>query len=398
MNLMELKQQHKFALDKAESILGAGKAELTDAESRDINMCMREAQTIRGQIEKIEKQNTITSMFQKGPGKNAVLLVDGGRRYTKPLQKELSAEYANDFFDYIASNGTKASAALYEGADGSGGYAVPITVDDQIVPLAPQEMAVRRLATVIPTAMDIKLPQKQSFGTTSAKAELASFSENEPSLAQIVLSAFMAGNTEEVSWELAQDVPSFQAFCVDDLVLAQQMFEENWYCNGTGTGQPQGLFTGGAVGAGVVEEPDSNGNLVSINATLDVQGALNAIYHPGASWLMSRATSIGIRKAQVETNLFNPVWTRVGNQDYLHGYPVQFSAYAPVAARGATPVLFGDFKRGYVIGDRGGSGINVKVLDQPLATQGILVLLAYRRTDGRVRRSEAIQGITIAAS
>ena len=38
-------------------------------------------------------------------------------------------------------------------------------------------------------------------------------------------------------------------------------------------------------------------------------------------------------------------------------------------------MLFGDFKRGYVIGDRGGSGINVKVLDQPLATQGQIVLL-----------------------
>ena len=77
---------------------------------------------------------------------------------------------------------------------------------------------------------------------------------------------------------------------------------------------------------------------------------------------------------------------------------MEFSAYAPTAARGATPCLFGDFKRAYVIGDRGGSGINVKVLDQPLASQGILQLLAYRRTDGRVRRSEAVRGITIAAS
>jgi HK97 family phage major capsid protein len=57
--------------------------------------------------------------------------------------------------------------------------------------------------------------------------------------------------------------------------------------------------------------------------------------------------------------------------------------------------LFGDFKQGYVIGDRGGSGINVKILDQPKATEGILQLLAYRRTDGRIRRAEAIQAITL---
>lgn len=127
-------------------------------------------------------------------------------------------------------------------------------------------------------------------------------------------------------------------------------------------------------------------------------GKLNAVYHPNASWLMSRPTSIVIRKAQVETNLFNPIWTRVGTQDFLHGYPVYYSASMPAATRGNAPVLFGDFKRGYIIGDRGGSGINVKVLDQPLATQGIIVLLAYRRTDGRVRRSEAVQQYNIAAS
>jgi HK97 family phage major capsid protein len=225
---------------------------------------------------------------------------------------------------------------------------------------------------------------------------LASFGENEPTLTQITLSAFMAGNVEEVSWELAQDVPAFQAFCVDDLVLSQQMFEENLYVNGTGSGQAQGLI--GNVGAGVWEEPDTNGNLVTVNGTLDILSKLNAVYHPGASFLMSRATSIILRKAQAEANLFIPIWTRVGTQDYLHGYPVEYSAYMPTAARGAAPLLFGDFKRGYVIGDRGGSGINVKVLDQPLATQGILVLLAYRRTDGRVRRSEAIQQYNISAS
>jgi HK97 family phage major capsid protein len=148
----------------------------------------------------------------------------------------------------------------------------------------------------------------------------------------------------------------------------------------------------------VVEEPDTNGNLVTINGTLDILSKLNAVYHPGASFLMSRATSIILRKAQAEANLFAPVWTRVGTQDFLHGYPVAYSQYLPTAARGATPLLFGDFKRGYVIGDRGGSGINVKVLDQPLATQGQIVLLAYRRTDGRVRRSEAIQEYTIASS
>jgi HK97 family phage major capsid protein len=290
------------------------------------------------------------------------------------------------------------SAALYESGGGaSGGYAVPITVSDQIVPLAPNEMAVRRIAQVIPTTMDIKIPTKQSFSTASAKAETSSFTESEPTLGQITLSAYMAGVLQEVSWELAQDVPAFQAFAVDDMILAQQMYEENLYVNGTGSGQAQGLV--GNVGTGYgPQEPDSNGNLVSIVGILNLIGTLKEAYQANASFLMARPTGVIIRKAQMLSNLFFQAFTSLGGQDYLFGYPVSYSSSMPAANRGNAPVIFGDFKRGYLIGDRGGSGINVKVLDQPLASQGILQLLAYRRTDGRVRRSEALQTYTVSSS
>jgi HK97 family phage major capsid protein len=154
----------------------------------------------------------------------------------------------------------------------------------------------------------------------------------------------------------------------------------------------------GNVGAGITGVAAGSDTYQSelLTATFNVQGSLNAAYYRNASWLMSRATGVVLRKAQMAANLFAPVWTRENGRDYLHGFPVQFSASMPTIATGHTPILFGDFKNGYVIGDRGGSGINVKILDQPLATAGQLQLLAYRRTDGRVRRSEAIQAITLA--
>ncbi len=416
-SLFELRKQKTEAIAKASAIVDRANTEkrrLSGAEQIDYSAVMTEIAQLEHAEKTIESKNTISRMV--GPA--GTLLTDGVPNGEKRQPRVFTREYLAAQTRYFQTNGREvsadlaeyqdalggfplavlrgASAALYEGSDTGGGYAVPIVVDDQIVPLAPSEMAVRQLATVIPTVSDIKFPVKASFGTTTAKAETSSFGESELSLGQFTLSAFMAGNNETLSWELAQDVPAFQATTVDDLILGQQMYEENLYVNGNGSGQAQGLV--GNVGAGVTEEPDTNGNLVSINATLDVMGTLNAVYHKNASWLMSRPTSIGIRKAQVESNLFNPVWQRVGQQDFLHGYPVYYSASMPAAARGASPVLFGDFKRGYIIGDRGGSGINVKVLDQPKALQGEIVLLAYRRTDGRVRRSEAIQTITISAS
>jgi HK97 family phage major capsid protein len=395
MNLFELKAQREHALAKADSIVKAAEAahrSFTASEQLEVDTAMLAVKSLNPRIKEIESKNTITKMFPNG-----VVLVDGGRKYTVQKQVNLSADYPDAFYQYVRSGGREVSAALYEGSEGAGGYAVPITVDDQIVPLAPQEMSVRQLAQVIPTAMDIKIPQKGSFGVANAKAENAAFTEVDPTLSQITLSAFMAGIQETVSWELAQDVPAFQAFCVDDMILAQQMYEENLYVNGTGSGEAQGLV--GNVGAGYgPQEPDTNGNLVSITGILNLIGTLNAYYHADAAFLMQRETSIIIRKAQVQSNLFFPAFTTVNGQDYLFGYPVKYSQYMPAASRGNSPIIFGSFKRGYVIGDRGGSGINVKVLDQPLASQGQLVLLAYRRTDGRVRRSEALQEFTISAS
>jgi HK97 family phage major capsid protein len=409
MKLFDLKKMQKEQMEIAREAMSNGNESA-------YTMNMKAALNTQKAIEAIEGSNTIRRM--QGPG--GVILSDGrpggesangrkvlGSEYARALHKAIASKFQDVDTDILRDGADGQggyrlptagfSAALYEGSDSAGGYAVPVVVDDQIVPLAPQEMAVRQLAQVIPTSMDIKIPTKQSFSTATAKAETASFTESEPTIGQFTLSAYMAGVLQEISWELAQDVPAFQAFAVDDMLLAQAMYEENLYVNGTGSGQAQGLL--GNIGTGYgPQEPDTNGNMVSVAGILNLIGTLNEVYHANASFLMARPTGVGIRKAQMLSNLFFPAFTSIGGQDYLFGYPVKYSAYMPAASHGNSPVIFGDFKRGYIIGDRGGSGINVKVLDQPLASQGLIQLLAYRRTDGRVRRSEALQQYEISAS
>lgn len=401
MNLGELKQQYAFALSKAESIVSAAESagrELTDAEDNEYRMAMTAVNGLKPQIAKIERQNTIRNMLVDGK-----LLTGGGNlraARTPHAPVVLSEDYYNDFFTWVGSRGQHIGASLYEGSGPAGGYVVPVLVQDQIVPLAPTEMGVRSIATVVPTASDIKIPRGTAHGAAAGKAEGTGdgshlFTEADPTLDQFTLSAFMAGGYRTISWELTQDVPSFNQFAMTDLLIAQQQFEGNLYVNGTGTNQAQGLI--GNTGTGITGVLVGSDNYASelLGATFDVLGTLNGVYHPGASWLLSRATGVGIRKAQMQANLFAPVWTRENGKDYLHGYPVTFDSFMPSIAAGHTPVLFGDFKQGYVIGDRGGSGINIKILDQPKALEGMLVLLAYRRTDGRVRRAEAIQAITL---
>jgi len=414
MKLFELKGNLQSQLQAAREAAAKGDDKTYGMHMGCVAGLQREIQALEG---------SPNSSIRRMVSPEGTLLVDGGQRPTG-RRKFLPSDLAGALHTMIVSGGknvdsrlmeyfdpvgggirlprtfvdpSDVSAALYEGSNTAGGYAVPIVVDDQIVPLAPQEMSVRKIAMVIPTQSDIKIPTKTAFSTAAIKAETSSFTESEPTLGQFTLSAYMAGVLQEISWELAQDVPAFQAFAVDDMLLSQAMFEENLYVNGTGSGQAQGLI--GNVGAGYgPQEPDTNGNTVSTTGILNLIGTLNEVYHANASFLMTRPTGVIIRKAQMQSNLFFPAFTSIGGQDYLFGYPVNYSAYMPAATRGNTPVLFGDFKRGYIIGDRGGSGINVKVLDQPLAAQGLLQLLAYRRTDGRVRRSEAIQSYVVSAS
>jgi len=344
----------------------------------------------------------------------------------------MSPGYTDAFLAFVRSGGKQASAALNEGFDslfggfalpafkgmsaasyegtagnsnGAGGYAVSIPTDSQIVPLARPDLGVRAVAKVVPTATDIKIPGQATFATAGIKLESGSssnlFSESEPTVNQFTLSAYMLGLQAKASWELLQDVPAFQEFLVGDILDAVAINEDNFFVNGSGSGQPQGLLGNVGTGTAAPYLLEATGAYL-LNALDDVLGTLKSSYFKSAGWLLSRATATAIRKAQRQANLFVPVFTRENGQDLLHGFPVAYSQVMPslptATTAGVTPILFGSFQDGYVIGDRGGSGTFVKVLDQVNATAGQVVFLGYKRTDGRVRQPEAIQGISISHS
>jgi HK97 family phage major capsid protein len=236
---------------------------------------------------------------------------------------------------------------------------------------------------------------KAASGSVAAKAESGAasnvFGGTNPTLGTVPLSAFMAGVSYPLSFEIYGDVPALMTFLFQDGMLDLDTYEENLFVNGSGVGMAQGLI--GNVGAGVSESVDAAGNLVNPDGILDLIDSVKAKYLNGSSFLMQRATATIIRKAQRQANLYEGVWTRENGQDYLHGYPVAYSAAMPAAAHGACPVLFGNFKLGYIVGDRG--GVNLKVLDQVNAALGEVQVFIYRRSDGRVRNADCIQGYNV---
>jgi HK97 family phage major capsid protein len=418
MNLIDLKQQQKAALDKAEALLGASDHVMTASENEGYTAAMAEYNSVTGTIKARESLSTIRAAFPNGQP-----LVDNRERAEEnSFNRWQSREYASAFKALVQSRGRDAGAALALGADELGGFKfpgqrmnaaayesqatsgsviVPVQIEQQFIPLAPPEMGIESIATVIPTVMDMKFPRKLAHGTAAAKAEGTGsgtnlFTGTDPTSQQVTLSAGMIGHPEDASWELLQDVSVFQSFMTSDILLSLAILKENYYVSGGGsvTGLIGNTGTGitGVTAASEGETTLANGIL---DATFDVQGVLNAVYHPNARFLMTRATGIVLRKAQKQANLFEPVFVHTNGDDYLHGYPVTYSTSMPAATTGLTPILFGDFKAGYMIGVRGGAGVNVKILDQPKALEGLITVLGYQRIGAIIRRSEAIQAITL---
>jgi len=411
---------------------------------------MHKAKTLQPQIQKLESRGTLRAQFnQHGPaiflgGDSSIVgfaqpqanvtipgearqpeyfsalhafLKTGGKAHSEELT--IGADGSGGYYvpgsecytRQLSPNGV--SAALYEGtlggSNGAGGYAVTVPTDPQITPLALPDLGIFNASTVIPTSNDLKVPIQASFGTAALKSEssgtIATFGGTDPTLSQVSLAAYMAGALRLVSWELLQDVESFQSFVVDDLLKSQRILEGQLLATGTGTGQPQGVFgaTGHGTGAAYALTGAATDATQLLNSLFDVTATLKGTYQANASWIMSRSTGLAIRRAQMQQNLFAPVMSvDTDGTERILGRPVFYDVNCPSlptsTTTGVTPILFGDFKAGNIIGVRGGAGINVKILDQPWAAQGQMGILAYRRIDSRVRLTEAIQSIAFSHS
>lgn len=377
----ELAHKAATVIDKADAILKSAerdKRPLTTSESHILTRHTKEIEDLNRQARSQRASYMPVQFKDEEP-------------VTLP-KLQFSGDYHTAFWHYVArGNRRENNAALYEGSSAAGGYAVPIMVDGKIVPLAPTDNAVRKLSLVVPTTKDILIPIGQTDPTATAKAEGDGtgsnvFTSSSPTLAQKKLSAFLTGDTVPVSWELAQDVPAMRIFLEDAIGRAVQVYEEDKFLNGSGSGEPEGLLA--SADEGVAH------SAVALDKLLDLMGTLKEDYLANASWLMARSTSIAIRKLQVGS-VFNPAFTTEGGQDYLYGFPLYYSAAMPTSGQLSKPIVFGDFKSAYIIGDRGGSDISLKLMDQTRATEGLIEVFAYRRTDGRVRRTEALKTFVV---
>jgi HK97 family phage major capsid protein len=127
---------------------------------------------------------------------------------------------------------------------------------------------------------------------------------------------------------------------------------------------------------------------VLINDLLKAEYKLPLQYLNGASWLMNRKTELAARILQAAGTgayLWQPS-LQIGQPNQFDGFPLYNNndmAY-PADTLAATNVVFGNFKRGYLIVDR--MGMSIQRLDELYAEAGLVGFMVHFRVGGGLKR------------
>lgn len=151
-------------------------------------------------------------------------------------------------------NTVRNATSSYDGA--SGGFLVPETIRSEILELALEDSVIRPRATVIPMssprvlvpAVDVTSHVSSVYGGITAywEAESTALNDVNPAFDRVTLDAHKLTAYTEVPNELLADGVAFEAFIARAFPRAMAFYEDNAFLNGTGVGQPQGLYNSSA--------------------------------------------------------------------------------------------------------------------------------------------------------
>jgi len=403
----QLNKQKEDLLNRQETMLNSAqeaKRKFTDAEDAEYN---KHEADIKDLTASIDRHTAIAAERSKLGLPTSRPVIQGNKKNDGDLLGQvspriLSAEYFNAFYKNFGHLGRIKNDLLFEGADtdeATGGVIAPVVYEGQVIPLAPINMALRQLATVTPTSNDIKIPVQTKKSVAAIKTQTTSggthsFAATNPTIKLVTLGADMNGNYVPASIESLQDIGYLQSFVQGDISRAVLESEEGVYSD---------VLLDPTDGA--VPYIASSVTIAAPESFLDVVAAQPSVYDNGSSWLMSKRTGFAIQKAQIAANQFTPFWTvsevrnadgTIGRQAYFHGYPVFYSTKMEnVGSPASDVVVFGNFKDGFIIGDRYNSAVLVKVDDITSFKDGVINIFGYRRSGSLVRNQNALQQVAL---
>ena len=389
MTINELREKRNNAWNAAKAFLDSHRTEKGTLTAEDDATYTRMEQDIADlgkEIARLERQEALEAELSKPVN---IPLTSKPSTVTQPDMKtgRASDAYKAGMLTALRSNFKQISNVLQEGVDADGGYLVPDEYDHRLVDVLTEENIMRKLGHKIITSGEHKINIAATKPAAAWIEEGGALSFGDATFDQILLDAHKLHVAIKVTEELLYDNAfNLESYIIDMFGKALANAEEDAFLNGSGAGQPLGLFA--ATGGGTAAISTAS---LTADDVIKLVYALKRPYRKNAKFIMNDQTIASIR--QLKDNNGAYMWQPslvAGEPDKLLGYDVYTSPFCP-----AGKIAFGDYSY-YNIGDRGTRSF--KQLTELFAGNGMIGYVAKERVDGKLILPEAVQILTITGS
>lgn len=388
MTITEMREKRAKLWNSMESFLDTRRNEMgvLSAEDDATYASMEEdLDSMTNEIRRMERRDAREAEMNKPVNTPIITKPDmGGMKPAKTGRA--SDEYKEDFNMHLRGKPLMHNVlSTTPGEDG--GYLVPEDFERQILIELEEENVIRKLAKVITTQHERKIPVAVGHSVAQWTLENAPYTESNPTFGIKQIDAYKLTDLCRVSNELLQDAAfDIEEYIRKEFARAFGIAEEEAFCTGDGDNKPTGIFTANGGEVGITA---ASSTAISADELISLVYALKSPYRRNAKFLMHDQTISLIRKLKDGNGAY--LWqpsVQAGEPDRLLGYDIYTSPYVPTVQAGALAVAFGDFKN-YWIGDR--QGRTVQRLNELYATNGQVGYISAERVDGKMMMPEGVK-------
>jgi HK97 family phage major capsid protein len=267
-----------------------------------------------------------------------------------------------------------------------GGYLVPSEYVTEITKKITEISPIRNLASIrTTTRMVVEVPKRDTLMTAYWVGEGESKTKSQSAYGMDVWHI----NKIAAIYEASEEVLSDSAFNIEneinsDFTEAFAQLEGAAFVNGTGVKEPEGFMQN----ASITVTNTGIANDIAPDPIILMAGELKTGYNP--VYGLNRKTLAAVRT--LKTGMGDYIWQNglaAGLPNTINGYPYVEIPDMPDIGAGTEPIVFADFRRGYLIIDNP----TMTMLRDPyfLGTDNIIRFIGHKRLTGKVRLPEAFQ-------
>ncbi|WP_347140813.1 phage major capsid protein [Paracoccus sp. SSK6] len=290
---------------------------------------------------------------------------------------------------------TLSRKAVTVGTPANGGYAVPEQIAAAVNRVAVDLSPIRQIAKIVSvsTADYKEVLDNRNAGFEWVGESTARAITDTPTISEIVPAWGEMSAVAEISLSALEDIMfNADAWLIESLSEKFAQGEGLSFISGNGTNKPRGFLDGTTV-TGINSGNASTLGTNPFDSIISLMFAVKGAYRQAGSFVMNSATAASLMKVKDTTGqyIYQPAIAE-GARDTILGKRVVLAEDMPSVAANAKPIVFGDFRRGYLIADR----TQFSVLPDPYSHTGFLQIKARKRVGGTVADANALKALVIA--